>query len=70
MTDRTQYVPGPAGGAHVQKDGESWTLVLVRDLRHPPARVWEALTDPTQLREWARGMSDKYDKAFRELTGI
>jgi hypothetical protein len=23
-----------------------------------------------QLREWARGMSDKYDKAFRELTGI
>jgi len=23
-----------------------------------------------QLREWARGVGDRYDKAFRELTGI
>lgn len=23
-----------------------------------------------QLREWARGVSDKYDQTFRELTGI
>ncbi len=23
-----------------------------------------------QLREWARGISDKYDQTFRELTGI
>lgn len=23
-----------------------------------------------QLREWARGVSDRYDKMFRELTGI
>lgn len=23
-----------------------------------------------QLREWARGVSDRYDKAFRELTGL
>jgi hypothetical protein len=23
-----------------------------------------------QLREWARGISDRYDQAFRELTGI
>ena len=23
-----------------------------------------------QLREWARGISDRYDKAFRELAGI
>jgi uncharacterized protein YndB with AHSA1/START domain len=39
--------------ARIQKDGETWTLVLVRELRHPPATVWEALTDPVQLREWA-----------------
>jgi uncharacterized protein YndB with AHSA1/START domain len=37
----------------VQKEGEKWTLVLVRELRHPPAMVWEALTDPAQLAEWA-----------------
>lgn len=30
------------------------------------------LRKPTspQLREWARGVSDRYDKAFRELTGL
>ena len=48
-----QYTPGPAAGARVQKDGEKWTLILVRDLRHAPDRVWQALTDPAHLREWA-----------------
>jgi uncharacterized protein YndB with AHSA1/START domain len=53
MTDYEQYVPGPASGAQVRKDGEMWTLILVRELRHPPAKVWQALTDPAHLREWA-----------------
>jgi uncharacterized protein YndB with AHSA1/START domain len=53
MTDRAPYTPGPASGAHVQKDGEKWTLVLVRELRHSPEKVWQALTDPAHLREWA-----------------
>ena len=33
--------------------------MLVRDLRHPPARVWQALTDPEHLREWAPFDSDR-----------
>lgn len=53
MTNREQYAPGPAGGARIQQSGETWTLVLVRELRHAPERVWQALTDPAQLREWA-----------------
>lgn len=53
MKEREQYTPGPARGAEVRKDGEKWTLVLVRELRHSPEKVWEALTDPAQLREWA-----------------
>jgi uncharacterized protein YndB with AHSA1/START domain len=53
MTDLEQYAPGPASGAQVRKDGENWTLILVRELRHPPERVWQALTDPAHLREWA-----------------
>lgn len=53
MTDRERYTTGPASGAHVRKDGEKWTLILVKELRHPPAKVWEALTDPAHLREWA-----------------
>jgi hypothetical protein len=50
---RAQYTPGPANIAQVRKDGEKWTLVLVRELRHSPERVWQALTDPAHLREWA-----------------
>jgi uncharacterized protein YndB with AHSA1/START domain len=53
MTHREQYTPGPASGAQVRKDGEKWTLVLVRELRHSPEKVWQALTDPAHLREWA-----------------
>jgi uncharacterized protein YndB with AHSA1/START domain len=53
MTDRDPYMPGPASGAEVRKDGEKWTLILVRELRHSPEKVWQALTDPAHLREWA-----------------
>ena len=53
MSDREPYRPGPARGAQVRKEGENWTLVLVRELRHPPQAVWKALTDPASLREWA-----------------
>ena len=60
MTDRLQYVPGPAFGAEIRKDpGDTWTLVLVRELRHPPAMVWEAITDPAQLAEWAPFDADR-----------
>jgi uncharacterized protein YndB with AHSA1/START domain len=37
----------------VRKGGEKWTLILVRELRHSPEKVWEALTEPAHLREWA-----------------
>ena len=47
------YTPGAADLAHIEQHGEQWTLVLVKDLRHPAATVWEALTDPAQLRAWA-----------------
>ncbi|HEY3937746.1 MAG TPA: SRPBCC family protein [Bryobacteraceae bacterium] len=53
MTGRDYYVPGPASGAQVRKDGEKWTLILTRELRHSPEKVWQALTDPAHLREWA-----------------
>jgi uncharacterized protein YndB with AHSA1/START domain len=63
MLDRERYVPGPANIARIQKDRgpngeEKWTLVLVRELRHSPEKVWEAITDPAQLREWAPFVAD------------
>ena len=54
MGDLGHYTPGPANGAQIRKDGElKWTLILVRELRHSPEKVWQALTDPAHLREWA-----------------
>jgi uncharacterized protein YndB with AHSA1/START domain len=59
MTTREQYAPGPATGARVEKDGDKWTLVLVRELHHAPEKVWRALTDPAELRDWAPYDADK-----------
>lgn len=59
MPERDHYTPGPATGAHVEKDGERWTLVLARELRHSPEKVWRALTEPEHLREWAPFDADK-----------
>ena len=59
MSKRDEYRPGPAAGAEIQKDGEKWTLVLVRELRHAPEKVWTALTDPVSLREWAPFDADR-----------
>jgi uncharacterized protein YndB with AHSA1/START domain len=63
MLDREQYRPGPANIARIQKDRgpngeEKWTLVLVRELRHSREKVWEAITEPAQLREWAPFVAD------------
>ena len=52
MSHRETYAPGPANVAQVRKDGETWTLVLGKDLRHPPEKVWRALTEPAHLHEW------------------
>lgn len=54
MGNPEQYTPGPATGAQVRRDSaEKWTLILVRELRHSPEKVWQALIDPAQVREWA-----------------
>ncbi|NMO55449.1 SRPBCC family protein [Actinoplanes sp. TBRC 11911] len=43
------FDPGPVGDATL----EDWTLVFVRELRHAPDVVWQALTDPAELDQWA-----------------
>jgi Polyketide cyclase / dehydrase and lipid transport len=59
MTEPEVYEPGPANLARVLRDGEKWTLILVRELRHSPEKVWQALIDPAQLREWAPFVVDE-----------
>jgi len=58
MIDREHYTPGSANVAQVRKEGDKWTLILVRELRHSPQKVWQALTDPAHLREWAPFVAD------------
>ena len=59
MSSRDEVHARPRPRRQDRKDGEKWTLVLVRELPHPPAKVWTALTDPAQLREWAPFDSDR-----------
>jgi uncharacterized protein YndB with AHSA1/START domain len=47
------FDPGPLGDARVTTEGDGWTLVFVRPLKHPPAAVWTALTDPAEIDRWA-----------------
>jgi len=54
-----KYARGAAFGAEVRKEGDRWMLVLVRELGHPATKVWQALTDPAQLREWAPFDADR-----------
>lgn len=52
------FDPGPPHEVSVVHD-EHWTLVFVRELRHPPVKVWAALTDPEQLGKWAPFTADR-----------
>jgi uncharacterized protein YndB with AHSA1/START domain len=58
-TMRQGYQPGEPGDATVEKNGDRFTLVFVRELRHPPDKVWRALTEPSELREWAPFDADR-----------
>jgi uncharacterized protein YndB with AHSA1/START domain len=60
MNAHAQYSPGPPTGTQIRKtESLNWELVVVRELRHPPEKVWQAITDPNHLREWAPFDADK-----------
>jgi len=51
--NETTIGPGRLADVAVCAAGDRWTLIFSRDLRHPPKKVWAALTDPDQLARWA-----------------
>lgn len=54
------FDPGPLAEVELEPDGDRSTLVLVREFpRHAPDKVWAALTDPAQLREWSPFIADR-----------
>ena len=59
MMNSTSFDPGPLADVDCEASEDRWTLVFVRDLRHPPEKVWAALTEPAQLNEWAPFLADR-----------
>ena len=58
--ERADYKPGALADIATERgEGDRWTLVFVRDFRHPPEKVWEALVEPAQLREWSPYTADR-----------
>jgi uncharacterized protein YndB with AHSA1/START domain len=62
------YEPSPLADVNYRQDGDRWTLVFVRDLKHSPEKVWSALTKPDQLGEWAPYTTDRDLGALGEAT--
>ncbi|GAA2792713.1 SRPBCC family protein [Saccharopolyspora taberi] len=62
--NRESFRPGPLSEVHYEAADAGWTVVFVRDLGHPPEKVWDALTDPEQLAEWSPFVPD------RDLGGV
>jgi uncharacterized protein YndB with AHSA1/START domain len=54
-----KFEPGPLAEVEYRTNGTRATLVFVRQLHHPPTKVWAALTDPALLRQWAPFAADR-----------
>lgn len=59
MNNRDNYTPGTPDATIVDREGDNWTLALVRDLKHAPEKVWDAISDPEHLKEWAPFDADR-----------
>lgn len=58
--ERSDYKPGALADVAAERgEGGRWTLVFIRDFRHPREKVWGALVEPGQLREWAPFVPDR-----------
>jgi uncharacterized protein YndB with AHSA1/START domain len=48
------YEPTPLADVRAEAAADDrWTLVFIRDFPHPPEKVWRALTDPDEIKQWA-----------------
>jgi uncharacterized protein YndB with AHSA1/START domain len=63
-----EFQPGPLADVDCRAGDHEWTLVFVRDLRHPREKVWAALTDPEQVGRWAPYTVDRSLASPGDLT--
>lgn len=59
MNSSTRTHPRPAG--EVSFEGDFAHISFQRHLPHPPEKVWAALTDPAQLKQWFMATTAKID---------
>ena len=57
--NHARFEPGPLADVHADTTDDGFTVVFVKELRHPPATVWAALTEPRQLERWAPYSADR-----------
>ena len=57
--DPELFDAGPLSEVEAHPSGDRWTLVFVRELAHPPEKVWAALTEPDRVGEWAPYTADR-----------
>ena len=50
---------GPLSDVSYERSDDRWTLVFVRDIPHPPAKVWAALSEQHQVGQWAPFTADR-----------
>jgi uncharacterized protein YndB with AHSA1/START domain len=62
------FAKDPIAAVEYLAGEDGWTLVFVRELSHPPERVWAALTDPDRLREWSPFTADRNLDGLGEAT--
>jgi uncharacterized protein YndB with AHSA1/START domain len=56
----SDFERGPLADVDAESGGDDrWTLVFIRDLHHPPEKVWGALVEPEQLRQWSPYTADR-----------
>lgn len=65
---RHDFRTTPPADVTAVHDGDGWTVIFVRELHHPPERVWRALTDPDELRAWSPFDSDRDLSTVGEAT--
>ncbi|MEV4315914.1 SRPBCC family protein [Actinocrispum sp. NPDC049592] len=58
-TQEPAYEPSPLADVDCRPSGDRWQLIFVRDLKHPPEKVWAALTTPENLEKWAPYTADR-----------
>jgi uncharacterized protein YndB with AHSA1/START domain len=57
--EHNTFDTGPLADVTAHEDDGRWTLVFTRMLRHPPQKVWSALTDPARLAKWSPFTPDR-----------